>query len=89
MDAMGCQKNIAEQIVNKKGNYVLGLKQNHPTLHKEISSFFARHEALNFEQRGYEFLINETTDKGHGRIEIRKIILLNDIRACPQFVISF
>jgi predicted transposase YbfD/YdcC len=77
MDAMGCQKSIAKQIHTGKGEYILALKGNHPNTHDEIAQFFARHEALDFNGRGYEFMRHQTIDKGHGRIEVRKITLLN------------
>jgi predicted transposase YbfD/YdcC len=35
MDAMGSQKDIAAQIVDGGGDYVLAIKDNHPTLHRE------------------------------------------------------
>jgi hypothetical protein len=40
-DAMGCQKEIAAQIVKKEADYVLALKGNHGTAHKEVEEFFA------------------------------------------------
>ena len=36
IDGAGCQKNIVSQIINKKGNYVLGLKRNHPKLYDAV-----------------------------------------------------
>ena len=36
IDAAGCQKNIVSQIISKKGNYVLGLKRNHPRLYDAV-----------------------------------------------------
>lgn len=43
IDAAGCQKNIAKQIIDGGGDYVLALKKNHPTLYEEVKSFFADH----------------------------------------------
>lgn len=40
IDAMGCQKNIAEQIVNQGGNYLLAVKQNQKTLYEDIQTAF-------------------------------------------------
>ena len=40
MDAMGSQKDIAAQIVDGGGDYVLAIKDNHPTLHKAMSEHF-------------------------------------------------
>jgi predicted transposase YbfD/YdcC len=43
IDAMGCQKDIAAKIVDRGGNYVIGVKGNQPTLHDTIESFFDDH----------------------------------------------
>jgi predicted transposase YbfD/YdcC len=40
IDAMGCQTEIAEKIVESKADYVLAVKGNHPTLHAGIEAFF-------------------------------------------------
>src|SRR5271168_3448914 len=40
IDAMGCQTEIAEKIVEKKADYVLAVKANQPTLHEGIIDFF-------------------------------------------------
>ena len=37
-DAAGCQKSIVAKIINKKGNYILGLKGNHPKLHEAVKN---------------------------------------------------
>jgi predicted transposase YbfD/YdcC len=36
---MGCQKKIAKQIIDKEADYILALKDNHKTLHKEVEKF--------------------------------------------------
>ena len=41
IDAMGCQKSIALQIIEQGGNYVLSLKENQPTLYQDIANIFA------------------------------------------------
>jgi Transposase DDE domain len=41
IDAMGCQKAIAEQIIAAKGDYVLALKGNQETLYEEVKDYFA------------------------------------------------
>jgi len=79
MDAMGCQKSIAEQIIKAHGDYVLALKGNHGNTYTEVIKFFNRHEALGFKGRGYKFIQDQSFDKGHGRIETRKITLLNTV----------
>ncbi len=77
IDAMGCQKEIAAQIVEKKADYVLALKGNHPALHEEIEQFFAdavppcaTEPAPTIAPHSMAFF--QTIDKGHGRIETRR-----------------
>ena len=41
IDAMGCQKSITKQIIEKEGDYVLSLKENHPTLYNQVVCAFA------------------------------------------------
>lgn len=69
IDAMGCQKEIAEKITDGGGEYLLGAKDNHPTLCAAIEEHFvAAHEA---DFKGFDVRHCETNDKGHGRIETR------------------
>ena len=79
IDAMGCQRKIAKQIIKKNADYVLAVKENQKALYDEISSFFARHKALKYEGRGYDFSQHEETDRGHGRIEVRKCVAMDSI----------
>ena len=75
IDAMGCQTEIAEKIIQKKGDYMLALKGNQGNLHDEVKTFFevAKGEAFN----NVQFDFDEENDKGHGRIEIRRAYALN------------
>jgi predicted transposase YbfD/YdcC len=45
IDAMGCQKKIGEKIVAGKADYILSLKENQPSLHREVQEFFASAES--------------------------------------------
>jgi predicted transposase YbfD/YdcC len=69
IDAMGCQKDIAKQLVDQGANYVLGLKENHPTLYAEVDALFD-HPLLvqNTSQPVFEY---QEENKGHGRQEKR------------------
>lgn len=71
IDAMGCQKNIAEQIREQGGNYVLGLKGNQETLHAEAMNFFDQARAVSAQEANYSYA--KTIEKNHGRIEEREI----------------
>ncbi len=69
IDAMGCQKKIAEQICKKKkADYVLALKKNHPDLHDEVAALFRLAE----KQSQIQVDTFCSHDKGHGRIETRE-----------------
>jgi predicted transposase YbfD/YdcC len=70
IDAMGCQKEIASKIIEKKADYVLALKGNQGTLHDEVTSFFSSVMEADFKGINCDFY--EETDAGHGRIEHRQ-----------------
>jgi predicted transposase YbfD/YdcC len=65
IDAMGCQKIIADKIRTKKGHYLLALKQNQGELYQEIDDFFSDQDCLK------KCATVTRTDKGHGRLEKR------------------
>ncbi len=70
IDAMGCQKSIAQQIIDKEGDYVFGLKGNHKTLSKEVKEVFeGKRQARFVETKQTQF---RSLDKDHGRIETRQ-----------------
>lgn len=69
IDAMGCQREIAEQIVASGADYVLAVKENQPTLHKELVFFFADHRADDFARVNVRR--HETYEHAHGRDEMR------------------
>lgn len=70
IDAMGCQKEIATEIINKKADYVLALKGNQGKLSDEVSRWFDQARSNDFE--GIEHSYHQTTESAHGRIEIRQ-----------------
>jgi predicted transposase YbfD/YdcC len=69
IDAMGCQREIAEQIVASGADYVLAVKENQPTLHKELVFFFADHFTDDFARVNVRR--QETYEHAHGRDEMR------------------
>jgi predicted transposase YbfD/YdcC len=69
IDAMGCQAEIAEKIVEKKADYVLAVKANQPTLHAGIIEFFLDQMEDDFAR--VKVSRHETREEGHGRIEHR------------------
>jgi len=64
IDAMGCNPNIAQSILDAKADYLLAVKDNQPTLHADIKSYFETAPSGEVEQV-------ETVGKDHGRIEVR------------------
>lgn len=76
LDAMGCQKKIAANIIDRHADYVLALKGNHETVHEEVREFFAdavppcaTQCADTVTEGTMDF--HQTIEKGHGRIETR------------------
>ena len=69
IDALGCQKDIAAQIHQAGGDYVLALKENHETLYNEVEQLFL--EGLENEFAGLAHRYHHTRDIDHGRTEDR------------------
>jgi predicted transposase YbfD/YdcC len=73
IDAMGCQVELARQIVDQGGDYVLSLKENQPGLPRDCEELFewlrGPHPMDEEVVLGYD----EQVDGGHGRIETRKV----------------
>lgn len=78
IDAMGCQKQIAGQIVKQGGNYVLAVKENQEKLHEKVQAVLA--EARQDNLTGWSGDYHEQTEAGHGRIETRKVWCIRDVR---------
>jgi predicted transposase YbfD/YdcC len=70
IDAMGCQREIAQQIVEQEGDYVLSLKGNQGQLHEDVAAMFDYFEGLAFKEIDHDY--HKTVNKGHGRLEIRE-----------------
>ena len=71
IDAMGCQTEIAREIVAAKADYVLAVKGNQPTLHNGIKAFFDRAIAYGFEEQQIKVSRHATHEYAHGRDETR------------------
>jgi predicted transposase YbfD/YdcC len=75
IDAMGCQTEIAQKIVERGGDYVLTVKENQPHLLEDIQQSFVDASENDFE--GLEYDTFETREKGHGREEFRSYAVLH------------
>lgn len=77
IDAMGAQKEIAKQIIDQGADYVLSLKGNQGTLHEDVKQLFDWADKTEFKDIEHE--AHQTIDKGHGRLEIRRYWLLDNV----------
>lgn len=75
IDAIGCQKQIAKQIIDQKGHYCLAVKTNQAILYEEIKECFSYAE----KEEAEKLSTYETLEKNHGRIEKRKYWSSSDI----------
>ena len=82
IDAMGCQREIAQKIVEKKADYVLALKGNQGTLREDVELFVAEQEAVGFKDS--KISREQTVDGDHGRIETRTITVIHDVAWLQQ-----
>jgi predicted transposase YbfD/YdcC len=76
IDAMGCQREVAAQIIEQGADYVLSLKGNQGLLHEEVEEYFAWAERANFKDLEYDYCA--TLEKDHGRIEGRRCWVTED-----------
>ena len=77
IDAIGCQRQIAQKIVDKKADYVLALKGNQGTLREDVELFVAEQQACGFKDS--KSTREQTVDGDHGRIETRTITVIHDV----------
>jgi predicted transposase YbfD/YdcC len=78
IDALGCQKEVAQLIVDAKADYLLQVKDNQPTLRAKIATLFA--EAALEKYQGFTHATGTTVDGDHGRIETREGHVLWDVQ---------
>jgi predicted transposase YbfD/YdcC len=81
LDAMGCQKKIAREIIEADADYVLALKGNQETVHDEVKSFLEqtiaehlapRRRGVKLSEAAASLVCCQTVEKDHGRLEIRR-----------------
>ena len=76
IDAIGCQKEIAGDILRRDADYVLALKDNQGNLYQDVELLFDDLEESGFSAYKYDQF--RTVNKGHGRIEIRQCWTISD-----------
>jgi predicted transposase YbfD/YdcC len=77
IDAMGCQRDIARKVIDKKADYILALKGNQGTLREDVEVFAAEQKANGFKDT--KVTRHETVDADHGRIETRTYTVIHDV----------
>jgi predicted transposase YbfD/YdcC len=77
IDAMGCQRDIATKIIEKKADYIVALKGNQGTLREDVEVFVDEQKALKY--RDTTISTYETVDADHGRIETRHYTVIHDV----------
>ena len=70
IDAMGCQKAIAEQIIDQDGDYVLALKGNQSGLHEAVEAVFEQADSVGYTDYRVDYF--ETSEKSRNRLETRR-----------------
>lgn len=76
IDAMGCQREIAQKILDEKADYLLALKKNQGTLYDDVDHLFTYAQAENFEQPDMDYA--QQVNKDHGRVEKRECWVVAD-----------
>jgi predicted transposase YbfD/YdcC len=77
IDAIGCQKDLAKQIVDGGGDYVLAVKDNQKTLHRKVR--IELDDMIRNRFKGVWHDRHEQTDAGHGRIETRRVWVTDEL----------
>ena len=84
-DAMHCQKETAEKIIDNKGDYVLQLKANQKNFYEDVYAMFDE-KYMDEADQNCEYEIFSTTEKSHGRIEKRTCYVLNEIEFFTDYI---
>jgi predicted transposase YbfD/YdcC len=76
IDAMGCQREISQAIIEKKADYILALKGNQGTLKDDVKLFFDEQKAIGFKDT--KVSRDKSVDGDHARIETREVTVIHD-----------
>jgi predicted transposase YbfD/YdcC len=82
IDAMGCQRDIAQKVIDKKADYVLALKGNQGSLRQDVETFLAEQKEAGFKDTTISQ--DQTVDGDHGRIETRTTTVIHDVAWLQQ-----
>jgi predicted transposase YbfD/YdcC len=76
IDAMGCQKEVARQVVEARADYMLAVKKNQGQLYEDVRDLFEGAQEFGFEGVPYDY--TRTVNKSHGRLETRQCWVISD-----------
>jgi len=77
MDAMGCQRQIAQKIITGGADYILALKGNQGRLRDDVELFMHEQAGVNFCDT--TVTCRDDVEKSHGRLETRKVTVCTDV----------
>jgi predicted transposase YbfD/YdcC len=77
IDAVGCQREVAREVTDRGGYYVLAVKENQPALHAKVKALLDEAVLAGFE--GMRHGRREHTDGGHGRVETRRVWVTDEV----------
>ncbi len=86
IDAIGCQREIAKQITDAKGDFVLQVKDNQPTLLLKAKAVLDH--AILDQMKGWKGSMFEEVDAGHGRVETRRVWLTTEVQHMSKNVLE-
>jgi predicted transposase YbfD/YdcC len=86
IDAMGCQKDVAKLLTTRKvgADYILAVKGNQGMLHRRVQEAFA---GLDAAPATIPHFVAESSDRGHGRKEFRRVSTLDALAHLPEDIL--
>lgn len=82
IDAIGCQKSIAQKIIDGQGDYLLALKDNQKTPHEKVKVLFKDAILDDFKDMEHDYF--KDVDGDHGRIETRQVWTTTEVKWLGQ-----
>jgi predicted transposase YbfD/YdcC len=79
IDAMGCQREIAGQILQQKGDYLLAVKDNQPTLFAAVKALLDEGILEGFATMRHGYFESHADKNNHGRIETRRVWVTDEV----------
>jgi predicted transposase YbfD/YdcC len=88
IDAMGCQREIARQIIAQQGHYILAVKENQPTLHEKVKGLLDEAILENFKGMSHGFFQQTQETNNHGRVETRRVWVTDEVHGLGKEILE-